>query len=242
MYLNFVACSKTLAQATCTFPTPLLLTQPHEIAILTLDLTQKFFNGPPAGAFLRVWNKEKNLGKYKFPQLVFPGLASVAKTLNIIMISAGVKDHIKWNYREDSNRIAVSIKAGFAVDLSPTLETFLKVDSGSLNNKDGIDDKSGSIYPDIMQNFRLVFLECDQVESRHYYKNTMLPALCSIPIHPIQPERDMISFDFHESIYYKLKTNYVEQLTVTFTDELRRPLNIDKGGYCYVLAHLRPVE
>ena len=109
-----------------------------------------------------------------------------------------------------------------------------------MNNKEGADDLTGSIYPDIMQNFRRVFLECDQVEHQHYYKNTLLPALCSIPIHG--KERDIMSFDFHEPVYYKLKTNYVEQLTVMFTDELRRPLNIDKSGYCYVLAHLRPMD
>ncbi len=242
MFLNFVKTpNKVEAEVTCTFPSPLLLREPHELGILSLDITQTFHNGPFGGG-LRVRSVEQPAGRsVYFPEQVYASIQDVVKVLNALITGLDAKEHVKWSARDAGIRVVV--RAGFAVDLNYPLESFLQLESGRLNNLDGDKDLTVTCYPDILKNFRRVFLECEQTERLHYYKNSLLPVLCTFPIHQKDPEIDMLSRDFNDPIYYKLlNSSYLERLTVKFLDELRRPLKVDKGGYCYVLGHLRPVK
>ena len=241
MFLNLTLPeNRTVAEATYTFSTPLILQEPHEIAVLAADLTQKFHNAPADGVIaVRKGNAEGRAAR--FPKLVYSSVADVVKVLNSLMVQLDARNSIKWTAARDDG-IQVTIKPGFGVSMNYQLAAYLKHHSGSLNNLAGAEDITAVFYPDILHNFRRIFLECDQVEKLHYLNGMQLPVLCSIPINQQNPEIDMLSFDFHSPVYYKLNTTYIERLTVKFIDELRRALSIDKSGHCFVLAHLRPMR
>ena len=241
MYLNLITSeNKEVAQVTYTFSTPLILQEPHEIAVLAVDITQKFHNAPTDGV-IQVRKSDGEAQAARFPKQVYGSIPDIVRVLNALMTSLEAKNSVKWVASRDEG-IQATVKPGFAVDMNYQLQNYLKRHTGSLNNLDGPADVTAVFYPDILDKFRRIFLTCDQIEKLHHYEGMQLPILCSIPINQQNPEIDMLSFEFHNPKYYRLNTAYIERLTVKFTDELRRVLSMDKSGHCFVLAHLRPVQ
>ena len=241
MYLNFICPNKALAEVTCTFPSPLQLKEPHEIAILSLDLTQSWHNAPTTGV-VRVKYRGVEVGRSRFPLQSYSNLTSIAKALNSLMISLRARDGITWV--GDEENLFVTVKPGYTLTLTASIVQFLKLNRAQIDNTDGEQDISVFCQPDVLENFRRIFLMSDDVEQNHYFNNSLVPILCSFPVHQMDPEIDIISSNFQDPHYFQLKsTNYIEKLTMKFMDELGRPITLDnKKGHCYVLAHLRPME
>ena len=242
MYLNFVTSeNKSVAEATCTFPTPLQLKEPHEIAVLSLDLTQSWHNAPTTGV-VRVRYRGVEVGRSRFPLQSYSNTKSIAKALNSLMTSLRAREGIVWVGEDET--LIVTVKPGYALHLTPSIVQFLKLGRGQINNTDGEQDISVLCEPDVLENFRRIFLMSDDVEKNHYYNNSLVPILCSFPVHQMDPDIDIMSSNFLDPHYFRLKsTNYIEKLTMKFMDELGRPITIDnKKGHCYVLAHLRSAK
>jgi hypothetical protein len=94
------------------------------------------------------------------------------------------------------------------------------------------------VRPDLMRNFRRIFLESNIVYPETYFRDGKRSMLASFAV---ESDSKISAYTWPSPIYYQLNANVIEKLEIKFTDEFGRQLMM-LDGHAWVLAHIRPME
>jgi hypothetical protein len=238
MYFSLVNSEEGKGAVECKLPTPLHLNEPHEIAVLAVDITQYFHNAPENGILMITTPSGQRHSTY-FPSNVYSGAISVAQALNSISTRFGVKEEVKWSASDVNRTITLKLSPGYLVRFGPELQQFLGFSSYYLDNRNGEKDLNFQSTPDVLHNFQRITITCDDIEKNHCFNNSFYPVLYTIPIEQKDPNIGMLSFRQTERDYHRLVSNYLEKITAKFLDEKGRILSINKSGHLFILIHMR---
>jgi hypothetical protein len=238
MYFSLVNSEEGKGVVECKLPTPLHLNEPHEIAVLAVDITQYFHNAPD-NAILMITTPGGQRHSAYFPSSVYTGAIAVTGALNSISTRFGVKEEVKWSGSDVNSTITLKLSPGHLVRFGPELQQFLGFSSYYLDNRNGEKDLNFVATPNVLHNFQRITITCDDIEKNHCFNNSFYPVLYTLPIEQKDSNIAMLSFQQTERNYHKITRNYLEKITAKFLDEKGRILNINKHAHLYILIHMR---
>lgn len=234
-YLTWNPSHGANVKAVISFPTPLILNQPHEIALSEVSVTKFFKNSPPTGVLQLVRGEKRE--SITFPFKYYKEVEDVFQELKEILRVKGFKDEIVLSLGNDKSSIKVVVKDNtVAFRLSSNLKAFLGGSTWNCFVPEGKEKAEFVFYPTVKDDFRSIFMECSLISPNQYIWDTNKSILGYFPLIDYD---DICNRIYEIPTYHVINENRVSKIEISFLNEKGRAV-MSNSGSAWVKVYIRP--